>query len=591
MSSSRPGAGNKLEAGAAGYSVSARLLAYLKPLWFAFTLSIVGYMGYSYTSVQFAELTGVMVDAVESADTLTPAERLAIPLTLMLIVIFRGIGSFFGSYYLAYVANHLVHRLRCQIFDRFLCIPVSYYDSNTSGHLLSKITYNVNQISLAVTDAMTVILREGLLVLGLIIYLFILNWQLTLFFLCVMPLIALVAAYASKKFRKHSKRMQISMGDVTHILSETIKGMRVVRSFVGENHARSKFTEASERNLKQNLKMASTQAISTPVIQVLVAGSLSILLWLAMNPASLADISPGEFVAYIVAAGMLLRPIRQLSKINSVVQRGLAAAESVFEVLNEAGEPDRGTYETDRIQGKISFQNVGFAYPGKPHAPVIRELSFTCEPGRSIAIVGHSGSGKSTLVNLIPRFYVPTSGCILVDDIPQSDYRLQNLRQHIALVSQQVVLFNGSIRENVAYGSLEAVSDEAVCTALINANAMEFIEQLEDGINTLVGDDGITLSGGQRQRLAIARALLKDAPVLILDEATSSLDSVSERYIQAALETLMQGRTTFVIAHRLSTIENADYILVMKEGRVVEQGTHDQLLALGGHYAELHRMQ
>ncbi len=571
-----------------------RLLGYVKPLRAYFMLGVLGFIIYSTSSIKFFDLLQELVDTIGTGVQVTPEQRIGIPLTLILIVLFRGLGGFLGSYYLAYIANHVVHRLRSQLLGRFIGLPSAYYDRNTSGHLVSTVTFNVTQVSAAVSDALTVILREGLFLVGLFCFLLYLNWKLTLLFVAVTPVISLVVLYASRKFRKHSNRIQISMGDVTHILSETLKGMKVIKTFGAEKQVQDKFDESSERNLKQNLKLALVQAISTPVVQVVVASALSLLLWLAMSPEFLASMSPGVFVAYVTAAGSMLKPIRQLSKINGVVQKGLAAAHSIFTLLDEDQERDNGTRTLDNVKGNVVFRDVCFSYDnnkGENSTPVLSHISFSCEPGESVAIVGKSGAGKSTLVNLIPRFYQHTAGDILIDDVPVVELSLQSLRKQIALVSQQVVLFNGTVRENIAYGDLQGASDEEIRQALTSANALEFVEQLDNGLDTLIGDDGFLLSGGQRQRLAIARALLKNAPILILDEATSALDSESEKAIQSALEHLMAGRTTFVIAHRLSTIESANRILVMDKGRIVESGSHEELLAAGGHYQQLHQLQ
>ena len=570
----------------------ARLLGYVKPLRWFFVLGIVGFILYSASSILFFDLLQELVDTIGANIAVSPEQRLAIPLTLIVIVAFRGIGGFLGTYYMAHIAYNVVHRLRTQLLGRFIGLPSGYFDRNTAGHLVSTVTFNVTQVSTAVSDALTVILREGLFLLGLFGFLLYVNWQLTLLFVAVTPVISLVVLYASKKFRKHSSRIQISMGDVTHILSETLKGMKVIKTFGAEKQVRERFEESSARNLKQNLKLAMVDAVSTPVVQVVVASALSLLLWLAMSPGILSQMSPGDFVAYVTAAGSMLKPIRQLTKINAVVQKGLAAAQSIFILLDEAQEPDTGTRVVERVAGRVEFRDVSFSYTANADkAHVLSHISFSCAPGEAIAIVGKSGAGKSTLVNLIPRFYQHSSGDILVDDIPIDELTLQSLRRQIALVSQQVVLFNGSVRENIAYGDLQGASDEAIRQALASANALEFVDKLDNGLDTLIGDDGFLLSGGQRQRLAIARALLKNAPILILDEATSALDSESEKAIQSALDHLMAGRTTFVIAHRLSTIESATRIIVLDQGRIVESGTHAELLAAGGHYRQLHQLQ
>ena len=566
-----------------------RLLGYVRPLRSYFLLGIFGFVLFSASSILFFDLLQNLVDTIGADVAVATDQRLLIPLTLILIVAFRGVGGFLGTYYLAHIAYHIVHRLRVELLNRFIGLPSAWFDRNTAGHLVSTVTFNVSQVSAAVSDALTVILREGLFLLGLFGFLLYVNWKLTLLFVAVTPVISLVVLFASRKFRKHSNRIQISMGDVTHVLSETLKGMKVVKTFGAEKQVQDRFEESSARNLKQNLKLAMVDAISTPVVQVVVASALSLLLWLAMSPEILTQMSPGDFVAYVTAAGSMLKPIRQLTKINAVVQKGLAAAQSIFVLLDEEQEADTGKRSVDKVTGRVEFRDVSFAYANEK--PVLTGINFTCEPGEAIAIVGKSGAGKSTLVNLIPRFYQYNQGEILVDGIPVKELTLQSLRRQIALVSQQVVLFNGSVRENIAYGDMQGASDDAIRQALASANALEFVDNLDNGLDTLIGDDGFLLSGGQRQRLAIARALLKDAPILILDEATSALDSESEKAIQSALEHLMAGRTTFVIAHRLSTIESASRILVLDHGRIVESGTHTELLAAGGQYQQLHALQ
>ncbi len=586
---------------AKGWHVYKRLLAYVKPHRGLFVISVIGYIIFSITGVATAEWLGWTVDQVTAQNS---DARILSPILCVVIVLVRGIGGFMGGYTLEYISNSIIHTLRCEIMDRLLVLPMRYYDNSTAGRLVSKVTYDVQQISGAATNAVTVIFREGLTVVGLLISLFWSNWRLSLVFLLVAPCVAIVVGTASSKFRKYSRQMQNSMGDVTQITNESIKGQKVVRSFNGRRFVMSRFERASERNRRQNMKMVGTQSIAIPVIQLLVSIAMAVLIWFAMAPEYLAEASAGDFVAFLTVAGLLAKPIRQLSQVNSVVQRGISAAESIFSLLDETGEKDTGKHVVVRVRGEVEFQDVSFQYKASERPPeveggegseveepVLANVSLRVKPGQSVALVGKSGSGKTTLVNLLPRFYDVESGSILIDGVPSRDYTLENLRQQIAVVSQDVVLFEGTIAQNIAYGDEGSISDEQIIEVARSAHAMEFINKLEHGIHSIVGDAGLMLSGGQRQRVAIARAFLKDAPILILDEATSALDSESEQHIQQALSTLMKGRTTFVIAHRLSTIENADLIVVMDKGRIVETGTHQELIAANGKYAALHRIQ
>ncbi|MFO7704950.1 MAG: lipid A export permease/ATP-binding protein MsbA, partial [Halopseudomonas sp.] len=480
------------------------------------------------------------------------------------------------------------HDLRTSLFNNFLTLPNQYFDNHNSGHLVSRVTFNTTMVTGAATDAIKVVFREGMTVIFLFAYLLWMNWKLTLVLMAILPVIGLMVNSTSKKFRKQSKKIQTAMGDVTHVTSETITGYRVVRSFGGEQYETERFDKASEANRQRGLKMTRTGAVFTPTLQLVTYGAMAFVMFLVLYLRG--DATAGDLVSYITAAGLLPKPVRQLSEVSANIQKGIAAAESIFEQLDEEPETDTGTVEIDRVSGRIAVKGLKFSYPNTDKL-VLDDINFTIEPGQMVALVGRSGSGKSTLASLIPRFYQHTEGEILIDGVDVADYKLRNLRRHIALVTQHVTLFNDTVANNIAYGDLAGAPRDAIEEATEKAYAKEFIDKLPHGLDTMVGENGVLLSGGQRQRLAIARALLKNAPLLILDEATSALDTESERHIQAALDRVMEGRTTLVIAHRLSTIEKADIIMVMDQGRIVERGSHAELIAQKGYYARLHSMQ
>ncbi|PPD48813.1 MAG: lipid A export permease/ATP-binding protein MsbA [Methylobacter sp.] len=569
----------------ASAEVYKRLLTYVKPLRGYFALSILGFVIYSSTQPLFAAMIQTIIDTLQSDKR---EGMFYMPLLFSGLIVLRGIGTYLGNYFLSKVSTSIIHTLRCEIFDQYTRLPTAYFDSNNSGFMISRITNNVGEVTKATTDSVKTIIREGLSAVGLLAYLFYLNWMLSLVFVGITPIIVLLVSYVSKRLRMISKRLQESVGDMTHVTSELVGAHRVVRSYGGEDYERQRFLKSSDNNRRQALKMATTTAIHSPVMQLIIALALSVLMYLALY--FMQQASVGEFVSYLTAAFLLPRPIRQLTDANGEIQKGIAAAESLFAILDESCEIDQGQYQVERSRGELEFRNLSFRYQGTDEL-ALQDINVKVESGQTVALVGASGGGKSTMANLVSRFYPHEMGEILLDGVEIQDYTLANLRRQIALVNQQVTLFNDTVANNIAYGALAGTSRDKIIAAATDAYAMEFIKLLPQGLDTVIGENGVKLSGGQRQRLALARALLKDAPILILDEATSALDTESERYIQAALQKAMRNRTTLVIAHRLSTIENADVILVMDHGRIVEQGRHEELLVKNGAYARLHHMQ
>jgi len=564
------------------WQIYKRLLQYLVPYLGFFILSIFGYILYALTQTGFAVL---METIVSQMDNPSPNAYIFLPIAVISITFARGLGGFIGTYCLDRVAFNIVYELRKQIFSSILLLPRQEYLRQDSGSYLAILIYNVEQVTSACTSVVRTLVREGATVIGLIGYLLYLNWQLALLFFAASPFIAIVIGIASKRFRKLAKNMQSSIADITHAASESLQGNEVVKTFGGYETELQRFNRASDDFRRQSLKMTVTSALNSPVVQMLVSSALGLLIFVALYPDFMQPMPASEFVAFLITAGLIAKPLRALTEINGPLQKGIAAAKTLFAVIDSAPEKDCGTHSVARVKGELEFKNVNFQYTD---SSVLKGINFTVKAGETVALVGRSGSGKSTLANLIPRFFELSSGSVLLDGVPIDEYQLANLREQIAIVNQQVVLFAGTIKSNIAYGGLEDKTAEQVQAALSIANATEFVDKLDRGIDTPLGEKGLMLSGGQRQRLAIARAVLKDAPILILDEATSALDNHSERYIQQALERVMQDRTTLVIAHRLSTIKNADCILVMEDGEIVERGNHQQLLVKNGLYAELY---
>lgn len=563
-------------------AVYKRLLSYVKPYTGLFIISFIGFLLFALSNALFVGILKNLINVI--ADN-NPANRYLVPLQVLGTTLLRSVGAFVGVYLMAKIAYSVVHNLRVQVFNRMTQLPNSTFDERNSGHLISIITYNINGVTAAATDAIKISLREGLTVIAMFATLVYMDWQLTMIFILIAPIIGMLVSAVGKRLRRLSNKVQATVGDITQVTGEMINGYRVMRSFGGEAYEKQRFEQASKRNFQQNMKIVVTSAANTPLIHLIVATAMAVLIFVALTFMEMED--PASFVAYMAAVAAILPSMRRLGEVAPTILKGVAAADSVFTLLDEPVEIDQGTHEVERVRGDVEFKNVLFCYANQ-EKPALNKVDLSVKAGEVVALVGKSGSGKSTLVSLLGRFYDPEAGAIEIDGVANQAYTLRNLRSHIALVNQHVTLFNDTVAGNIAYGSPAPLDMEAIRRAADAAHATEFIEKLPQGFDTPIGEGGARLSGGQRQRLAIARAILKDAPILILDEATSALDNESEHYIQAALETVMQGRTTFVIAHRLSTIEHADRIVVMSEGVIVEQGTHAELIGRDGHYAKLH---
>jgi subfamily B ATP-binding cassette protein MsbA len=565
-----------------------RLLNYVKPYWRIFAISLLGMIVVASTEPLVPALMKPMLDGTFVHKD--QAMMRIVPVVIILIFLVRGIATFVGTLAISWVGNKLVMDLRNEMFAKLLCLPTGFYDDHATGTLISKLTFDVTQVTNAATVVVTISVRDTIVMIGLLGWLFYLNWKLTLLTLLMAPVIALIISTISRRMRHSSRDSQQAMGDLTQVIEESVSAHKVVKLFGGQQYERDRFNEQANWVRRHAMKQASASAANVPIVQMVAAVALAVVVYLATLQSNADEVTVGGFVSFIMAMLMLTAPLKRLTGVSEYLQRGLAAAESVFELLDTLGEKDEGKVAIGRVRGELHFDDVQFTYAADAR-PVLKNIQLDIRAGENVAFVGASGSGKTTLVNLVPRFYTATGGEIRLDGHNLIDLTLASLRANIALVSQEVVLFNDTISANIAYGQMRVVSQAEIIVAATAAHAMEFIREWPEGLNTLVGERGVKLSGGQRQRIAIARAILKDAPVLILDEATSALDSESERHVQAALETLMQGRTTLVIAHRLSTIEKADRIVVLQKGEIAEIGSHAELLARNGIYAQLHSIQ
>jgi subfamily B ATP-binding cassette protein MsbA len=568
-------------------TVARRLLQRAKPYWWAFIVASLANTVFGLLDAGFVMLLEPLVSkglVGKDPDTLARA-----PLFVIVVVALRGIAAFVSGYTMAWIGQNVVAEFRKDVFSKLLRMPASFFDRNSSGELLARITYNADKIARTSSSALTVLVRESAFLISGLVYMLYTNWRLTLFFFISFPAIAVVVRKATRRFRKASLNMQDAMGSMTALGGESLQGYQTIRVFGAEEQASRNFARTVEKFRQKFMSLIATQNLSTPLIQLLAAVGLALVLHVSLSELQSGRLTEGEFIAMLSLMMASLRPLKQLSSINSQLSEGLVAAESLFEILDEPEEKDTGHIRIERLSGRVACESLSYGYDDETLA--LCDVSFEVSPGQLVALVGPSGSGKSTLLNLLMRFYHPNSGRILLDGYDAETLTLDSIRRNMSLVSQQVTLFNDSVRNNICFGLDEIPSDDTIIETLKQAHAWHFVEKLPQGLDTVIGESGSNLSGGQRQRLAIARALLRDSPILLLDEATSALDSESERHIQAALDAVMEDRTTFVVAHRLSTIQHADLILVLDGGRLVERGKHHELLAMGGVYSRLHRLQ
>lgn len=565
-----------------------RLWRYVVPYKLVGAVAVVGMASTALIEAGLVYLLEPLMDQALVARNLESAKWL--PIVFVVIFIGRGLSGFATEASLGWIGRNVISSLRREVFRKFLTLPTKFFDQQSTGPLLSRMTYNVEMVAESVTSVVTVAIRDVLTVIAAFVVMIVQSPKLTIFVVILFPVVAAIVRILGIAFRRYSNRIQDSVGEVTQVTEEIVRGNWVVKAFGGYDYERQRLDAVDDKNRKQNLKMIRVRALGVAVTQVVFGFGVALVIFFAARESLDGRLTAGQFISFFSAMMLMLQPIRRITNINATLQRGVAGAQSLFSIIDEEDETDSGTHRVDRVEGDVEFRNVGFTYGGD-NDPVLTGVSARVGAGKTLAVVGHSGSGKSTLISLLPRFYDATSGQVLVDGVPVEDFALDNLREHISLVSQDVVLFNDTIANNLAYGRLAEHSEESLRAAAEAAHVLDFTNEMPNGLDTVVGDRGVLLSGGQRQRIAIGRAILKNAPILVLDEATSALDTRSERRIQEALGGLMKDRTTLVIAHRLSTVENADEIIVLDAGRVVESGTHAELLDADGHYAALYRMQ